>query len=60
MTDEERDLDQLRQRWPEWEIDHRWFGWVAWPRGVPVLFAVFADSLEQKIIDAQRNPPAEQ
>jgi hypothetical protein len=52
----DHELTELRQRWPGWEIDHRWFGWCAWPRGTPVLFAVFPDSLERQIREQTEGP----
>jgi hypothetical protein len=51
---QDRQLAELRQRWPDWEIDHRWFGWVAWPRGTIVLFAIFPDSLDRQIREQEQ------
>jgi hypothetical protein len=46
--------DAARRRHPGWDIIEDFAGWVAVPAGTPILQAMFLDSLEEKIAEAER------
>jgi hypothetical protein len=46
--------DAARRRHPGWDIHQDFAGWTAVPAGTPVLQAMYLDSLEEKITEAER------
>jgi hypothetical protein len=48
--DRERQLAELRERWPDMAVSAHWWGFLAVPRGTePVVLAMHAESVDNQL-----------
>ena len=52
--DAHQDLESVRSRYPAWEIRETLGGYVAVPRGVPLLRGMFLESLAERLSQWER------
>ena len=56
---DEQMLEELRARWPEFDITREWWGFLCVPRGTyPVVTAVFPDGVDTQLMRMGEEPAA--
>ena len=54
---DEQMLEELRARWPEFDITREWWGFLCVPRGTyPVVTAVFPDGVDTQLMRMGEEP----